>query len=194
MIPEEFLNFWMYPRLLNAYGYLKCLRKTYIYRSLEKLSNMWTNLIGDKCYNLSRENLRFFLQDTWHHLIGWNVLNFKMTHVSTKLDCLCHCQYVYTCDWFLYASFAFVLVTLSKFLLVFWIVMVVSTCSTDTLLLAVVYKLSGIMWQLVIGWEFFFFTNILLYIIWYEMKNLNKESQLTIFSLLVMKNCFNLYP
>ena len=58
LIPAELISFWMYPRLLNAYRYLKWLGKTSIYRSLEKLSDMWTNLIGDKCHNLSRENLR----------------------------------------------------------------------------------------------------------------------------------------
>ena len=54
------------------------------------MSNTWQNLIGDMCHSLIGGALRLFLQDTWHLLIGRNVLIFKVTHVNTQLDYLCH--------------------------------------------------------------------------------------------------------
>ena len=66
--------------------------------------------IGDMCHTLIRGALRLLLQDTWHLLIGKNVLIFKVTHVSTRLDflchrlhalgCLCHRLHMPICDWF----------------------------------------------------------------------------------------------
>ena len=85
------------------------------------VSNTWWSLI--------RGAWRLFLQDTWHLLIGRNVLIFKVTHVSTRLDCLCHslhtpgciCHFLQApmCDWFLHACYVFISTTLGKFLLVF---------------------------------------------------------------------------
>ena len=54
------------------------------------MSNTWQNLIGDMCHSLIGGALILFLQDTWHLLIGRNVLIFKVTHVNTQLDYLCH--------------------------------------------------------------------------------------------------------
>ena len=54
------------------------------------VSDTCQSLIGDMCHSLIEGVLRLFLQDTWHHLIGRNVLIFKVTHVSNWLDCLCH--------------------------------------------------------------------------------------------------------
>ena len=47
----------------------------------EKVSDTWRSLIGDTCHSLIGGFLRLFLQDTWHLLIGQNVLIFKVTHV-----------------------------------------------------------------------------------------------------------------
>ena len=54
------------------------------------VSDMWRSLIGDMCHSLIGGGLILFLQDMWHLLNGRNVLIFKVTHVSTRLDCLCH--------------------------------------------------------------------------------------------------------
>ena len=102
------------------------------------VSDTWQSLISDICHSLIRGALRLFLQDTWHHLIGWNVLIFKVTRVNNWLDRLCHCLQVsdviaYTCccvacvvaytSWcvigILLAFFlCFYFMTLDKFLLV----------------------------------------------------------------------------
>jgi len=82
------------------------------------MSDMWQNLIGDMCHSLIGGALKVFLQDTWHLLIGWNALIFKVTHVNTWLDCLCDSLYAPMCDWFLHAFYAFISTTLDKFLLV----------------------------------------------------------------------------
>ena len=63
------------------------------------MSDTWQSLIGDTYHSLVGGALRLFLQDTWHHLIGQNVLIFKVTHVSIQLDCLCHYLHVSMCDW-----------------------------------------------------------------------------------------------
>ena len=61
---------------------------------------MWRNLISDMCHSLIEGALRLFLQDMWHLLIGRNVLIFKVTHVSSQLDCLCHRLHALMCVWF----------------------------------------------------------------------------------------------
>ena len=108
---------------------LKCLRKASIYRSLGWVSDMRQSLVGDMCHSLIGGALRLFLQDTWHLLIGRNVFIFKVTHVSTQLDFLCHrlhaqgclclCLHMLMHDWFLNAFYAPISTTLVKFLLVF---------------------------------------------------------------------------
>ena len=50
------------------------------------VSDTCQSLIGDMCHNLIEGVLRLFLQNTWHRLIGRNVLIFKVTHVSNWLD------------------------------------------------------------------------------------------------------------
>ena len=62
------------------------------------MSDMWQNLIGDMSHSVIGGDLRFFFQDMWHLLNGRNVLIFKMTHVSSRLDCLCHCLHVPGCS------------------------------------------------------------------------------------------------
>jgi len=89
---------------------------------------MWRSLIGDMCHNQIEGALRHFFQDTWHFLIGQNVLLFKVTHVNTQLDCLCHCLHALgylchclhtlMCDWFSHAFCVSISMTLGKFLLV----------------------------------------------------------------------------
>ena len=111
-VPAKLMYYWILLNLLNAFRLEKCLRKASIYKSMWKLSDMRLNLIGDTCHDMSGGTLILFLQDTWHHLIGQNVLIFKMTRVNTRLDCLCHCQHMSTCDWLLHAFYSFVLVTL----------------------------------------------------------------------------------
>ena len=108
---------------------LKCLRKASIYRSLGWVSDMRQSLVGDMCHSLIGGALRLFLQDTWHLLIGRNVLIFKVTHVNTRLDYLCHCLHVSDylchylhapmCNWFLHVFYVPISTTLGKFLLVF---------------------------------------------------------------------------
>ena len=136
MIPVELLYFWIYfdatcgmdalvcwclPRSLprcvlvcvNALGRLLFIGVW------GKVNDTWQSLIGDMCHSLIGGALRLFLQDTWHLLIGRNVLIFKVTHVSTRLDylcyclhtssdCLCHCLHMPMCDWVLHASYAFI--------------------------------------------------------------------------------------
>ena len=80
-------------------GVSKCLRKTSIYRSLEVSERHVIESDSDICHNLIGGALRLFLQDTWHRLIGQNVLIFKVTHVNTRLNCLCHCLHVPMCGW-----------------------------------------------------------------------------------------------
>ena len=104
------------------------------------VSDMWWSLIGDMCNSLIVGALRLFLQDTCHLLIGWNVLIFKVTHFSIWLDCLCyrlhapsclcHCLHALICDWFLYAFYVLVSMTLGKFLVGFWIVIAKPSSST----------------------------------------------------------------
>ena len=72
------------------------------------VSDTWWSLISDMWHSLIRGALRLFLQDTWHLLIGRYVLIFKVTHVSTRLDCLCHYLHAPMCDWFSHAFYAFI--------------------------------------------------------------------------------------
>ena len=67
-----------------------CIRKASIYRSLGVSERYVAESDCNTCYNMIGGFLRLFLQDTWHHLIGWNILIFKVTHVSNWLDHLCH--------------------------------------------------------------------------------------------------------
>ena len=83
------------------------------------LSDMWRSLIGDMCHSLIGGALRLFHQDTWHLLIGQNVLIFKITHANTRLDYLCHCLHTPMCDWFfLHVFYVSISMILGKFLLV----------------------------------------------------------------------------
>ena len=61
------------------------------------VSDMWWSLIDDMCHSLIGGVLRLFLQDTWYQLIGQNVLIFKATHVSNRLDRSCHCLHTLMC-------------------------------------------------------------------------------------------------
>ena len=95
-----------------------------------KVSDTWRSLIGDACHSLIRGFLRLFLQDTWHLLIGQNILIFKVTHVRNWLDRLCHCLHMLMCgichylhapmcDWHFACFFLyFYFITLGKFLLI----------------------------------------------------------------------------
>ena len=77
------------------------------------MSDMWQSLIRDMCHSMIGWALRHFLQEMWHLLIGRNDLIFKVTHVSTQLDCLRHCLHTPSCldhhlhalmcNWFLHA-------------------------------------------------------------------------------------------
>ena len=78
------------------------------------MSDTWWSLIGDMCHSLIGGALRLFHHDTWHLLIGQNVLIFKVTHVSTRLDYLCHCLHAPMCDRFSHAFYAFISTTLGK--------------------------------------------------------------------------------
>ena len=92
------------------------------------VSDTWQSLIGDMSHSLIGGALTLFLQDTWHLLIGQNVLIFKVTYVSTRLDCLCrylhvtgylcHSLYVLMYNWFLHTFYVFISMTLDKFLLI----------------------------------------------------------------------------
>ena len=123
--------FWIFFDAASALDVLVCrnfLERLLFIRVWGWVSDMWRSLIGDMCHSLIREALRLFLQDTWHLLIGRNVLIFKVTHVSTWLDCichclhtpscLCHCLHALMCDWFLHSFYVFISTTLDKFLLV----------------------------------------------------------------------------
>ena len=128
MIPAGLLYFWVLLNLLwcclcsRSPGVLKCLRKASIYRSLGVGEQHVVKLVDDTCHSLIGGALRLFLQDTWHLLIGRNALIFKVTHVSTQLDCLCYClhasgclcNHLHTlmCDWFLHAFYAPISMTL----------------------------------------------------------------------------------
>ena len=93
------------------------------------VSDTWWSLISDMWHSLIRGALRLFLQDTWHLLIGRYVLIFKVTHVSTRLDYLCHClhtsNYLRHClhapmyDWHFACFLCFYFMALGEFLLVF---------------------------------------------------------------------------
>ena len=61
------------------------------------VSDTWWSLIGDMCHSLIGGALKLFLQDMWHLLIGRNALIFKVTHVNTRLDYLCHCLHALGC-------------------------------------------------------------------------------------------------
>ena len=132
LIPTKLWYFWIFFDAAYALDVLVCRN------ALERLlfigvwgwvSDTWWISIGDMCCTLIKGALRLFLQDTWHLLIGQNVLIFKVTHVSTRLDwlchrlhassCLCHCLHSLMCDWFLHAFYAPISMTLGKFLLVF---------------------------------------------------------------------------
>ena len=68
-----------------------CVRKASIYRSLGVSERYVAESDCNTCYNMIGGFLRLFLQESWHHLIGWNILIFKVTHISNWLDHLCHC-------------------------------------------------------------------------------------------------------
>ena len=107
---------WCLPRCV---GFLVCvcvcwnaLGRLLFMRVWGWISDTWWSFIGDMCHSLVGEVLRLFLQGTWHFLISRNVLIFKVTHVSTRLDllhhrlhmsgCLCHCLHVSMCDFFFF--------------------------------------------------------------------------------------------
>ena len=124
--------FWIFFDAASALDVLVCrnfLERLLFIEVWGWVSDMWRSLIGNMCHNLIREALRLFLQDTWHLLIGRNVLIFKVTHVSTRLDYLCHClhtsNYLRHClhapmyDWHFACFLCFYFMALGEFLLVF---------------------------------------------------------------------------
>ena len=133
--PWELLYFWVFFDVAWSVDVLACgkwkrLRKASIYRSLGWVSDTWRSLIGDTCHNLVRGDLRLFLQETWHHLIGRNVLIFKVIHVSAQLDCLCHCLHAPMCDWYFVCFLCFYFNDTWQISIGFWIVIVETSCST----------------------------------------------------------------
>ena len=109
---------------------MECLRKASIYMSSGWVSDTWRSLIGDTCHSLVRGSLRLFLQDTWHHLIGRNVLIFKVIYVSAQLNCLCHYLHMPMYDWHFVCILCFYFKDTWQISVSFWIVIVETSCNT----------------------------------------------------------------
>ena len=102
LIPVELLYFWILvsSKMCWSLGVLVCrnaLGRLLFIGVWRWVSNTWRSLISDMCHSLIWGALRLFLQDTWHLLIGQNVLIFKVTHVNTRLNCLCHRLHAPSC-------------------------------------------------------------------------------------------------
>ena len=73
--------------------------------------------------------LRLLLQDTWHRLIGWDVLIFKVTHVSTRLDCLYNCFHAPVYDWHFACFLCFYFSNIWQIFVGLWMVIVETSSS-----------------------------------------------------------------
>ena len=97
---QSFCTFWIFSDVvcvLDVLVYRNALGRLLFIGVWGWVSDTWQSLIGDMCHSLIWGALRLFLQDTWHLLIGQNVLIFKVTHVSTRLNCLCHRLHAPSC-------------------------------------------------------------------------------------------------
>ena len=122
-------SFWIFFDIACGIDVLVCgntLGKLLFIRVLGWLSNTWWSLIGDTYHSLIRGVLRLFLQDTWHHSIGQNILTFKVTHVSILLDFL----HAPMCDWHFACFLYFYFNDTWQISVDFWIVIVESSSNT----------------------------------------------------------------